>query len=94
MKNNRFYRCYAESLEGDIGTCFYEVDGNLVTRQIWAFNGQLYWANSASHKDQAHEFTDQPEWNDGDGADDLVECDAATFETIWAQAGGPPPYDP
>lgn len=89
MTNNHFYRCYAESQDGDVGTCFYEIDGNLVTRQIWDFNGHLFWANSGTHKDPAHEFTDQPEWNDGDGAIDLIETDAASFEKIWAQAGGP-----
>ena len=89
MAEPRFYRSYAESQDGEVGTCFYEVNGNLVTRQVWCFGDQLFWATPTASKNQTHEFTDQPEWDEGDGAIDLVECDRKMFERIWFDSGSP-----
>jgi hypothetical protein len=89
MEKTRFYRCYAESLDGEIGTCFYEVTGNLVTKQIWSFGEHLFWASPLGCKDETHGFTDQPEWNEGDGAIDLAKCDRETFLRVWSESGGP-----
>lgn len=89
MAKPRYFRAYAESLDDQVGVCFYEVINELVTRQLWQFGSQSYWAHFGRSKEPEYEFTDQPEWLDGDGAIDLIECDRQTFDLAWSDSGGP-----
>ena len=86
---HRYFRAYAESVGGETGVCLYEVSGELVTRQIWQFGDELFWAQLGASKSEEHEFTDQPEWNAGDGAIDLAEVDALQFHVLWFQSDAP-----
>ena len=89
MQTFAYFHCYAESLDYEVGVCHYEVLGNMVVRQIWVFGENVFWACQTSSKDEQHEFTDQPEWNDGYGAIELVESDRETFTRLWRDSGGP-----
>lgn len=60
-----------------------------MTRQIWQFGDNLYWAMQSAVKTESHGFTDQPGWNDGDGAIDLVENDSLSFHVLWFESGAP-----
>jgi hypothetical protein len=80
---------YAESADGEVGVCYVEVRADLVVRQIWEHGGHLYWCDATGHKDERHGFTDQPEWLDGLGADDLRTVDPDVFKGLWQRAGGP-----
>jgi len=58
----KYYKVYAESLEGDVGACYIEVGGdNSITRQVLVFKDKLYWSTPEAHADERHMFTDQPE---------------------------------
>ena len=89
MPSPSYFRYYGESLDGKTGFCHCEVIAEFVTRQIWEFGGNLYWANQSACKDELHGFTDQPEWHNGDGTIDLVESDSESFTSLWQYAGGP-----
>ncbi len=89
METPSFYRYYAESLDDETGFIHCEVVGNQVVRQVWQFGDNLYWASESGCKNEQHGFTDQPEWNNGDGAIDLVQTDIETFRLLWLNAGGP-----
>lgn len=42
----RYSRCYAESLDGDVGEYYCEVSpAHLVTRRIHVFGDRIYWAD-------------------------------------------------
>ena len=81
---------YAESLDAEVGLYYVEVRADEVVRQIMAFGDQLYWSHPTGWKDHRFMFTDQPEWLDGEGAEDLREITPVEFETLWQRAGGPP----
>lgn len=89
MTTPRYFRAYAESLDDQIGVCFYEVVNERVTRQLWQFGSESFWAYFGRSKDTEYAFTDQPEWLDGEGAIDLIECDRKTFDLAWTDSGGP-----
>ena len=90
MPNLSYFHCYAESLDYEVGVCHYEVLENMVVRQIWVFGEKVFWACETSCKDEKFNgFTDQPEWNNGDGAIELVESNSETFARLWRESGGP-----
>ena len=84
-----YYTYYAESLDGETGFIHCEVIEELVVRQIWQFGDNLFWACQSACKNELHGFTDQPEWDNGNGAIDLVESDHDAFAVLWRNAGGP-----
>ncbi|MFL6656757.1 MAG: hypothetical protein ACJ8GW_01695 [Massilia sp.] len=81
----RYFRFYAESLDGQVGYMVCEVSPhNLLTRQIQVFGDQLFWASPGSARDERYPFTDQPEFTEG-----VEECDeigADEFEVLWQRA--------
>ncbi|MEO2027447.1 MAG: hypothetical protein ABGZ23_16360 [Fuerstiella sp.] len=87
MNDPRFFRAYAESHEGE-GICFYKVVAEMVTHQLWQFGDAAYWATESGAKSSEYRFTDQPEWLDGSGADDLVQVSEDVFVAAWEAAGG------
>ena len=89
MPTQLFYRYYAESLDDETGFIHCEVIENQVVRQIWEFGDNLFWACESGCKDELYGFTDQPEWNNGEGAIDLVQTEIETFTLLWQNAGGP-----
>lgn len=83
------FAMYAESLDGEVGVQYVEVQADRVIRQIMEFGDQLFWSQPGDEKDHRYSFTDQPEWLDGQGAMDLQGIAASEFEALWQRAGGP-----
>lgn len=81
----KYFKAYAESVEGESGECFMEVDGdNLITRQVLEFDGTLYWATPEGHADERHMFTDQPEIDEE--LDELELIESSEFADVWERA--------
>jgi hypothetical protein len=81
----RYFRFYAESLEGQAGVMLCEVSpDNLLTRQIHIFGDYLYWAAPGSERDERYPFTDQPEFNEA--VEECEEIGAAEFLAVWQRA--------
>ena len=81
---------YAESAAGEVGRVYVEVRGGRIRRQLWAFDSGHYWAMAEACRDEGYGFTDQPEWNQGEGAMDLQPMTPDEFEHLWRRADGPP----
>ncbi|MEZ6056654.1 MAG: HYD1 signature containing ADP-ribosyltransferase family protein [Planctomycetaceae bacterium] len=80
-----FLKVYAESLDGEIGDCFIEVDSDdTIIRQVLSFDGKLYWATPDAYADERHMFTDQPEIDEKH--DDLSPIPVSEFIEIWKKA--------
>lgn len=50
-----------ETTTAKCGVCFYVVTNELVTRQLWQFSSQSYWAHFGRSNAPEYEFTDEPE---------------------------------
>ncbi len=82
---HRYFKVYAESLDGDIGDCFIEVGpDDTIIRQLLSFNDKLYWATPDAYADERYMFTDQPEIDEEH--DDLTPILASEFFSLWGKA--------
>jgi hypothetical protein len=87
----KYFKSYQESLEGEVGACYLEVDeNNVIVRQVTEFGKKLFWATPDGHADERHMFTDQPEIDEA--LDELEVIAPSEFADVWkrsmADAGG------
>ncbi|WP_445359598.1 hypothetical protein [Microbulbifer sp. ANSA005] len=86
--NRRFYKSYAEGMEGEEGAFLYEVVDQLIVRQIYVIDGCHFWATPNAENNEVYFFTDQPEFPKGDiprleKEFDLVELTEEDFLKVW-----------
>lgn len=80
----RYYKHWAESFEGEEGTVYFEIDGEIVNRQIEIYPSQTLWMTRDSQKVLDLDIADQPFC-----VLDLSENDrvlAEEFEKMWEKA--------
>ena len=83
---NKYYKLYAESVDGNIGECYIEVDSDrLITKQVLVFGTSLYWATPEEFSDEMYLFTEQPEIDEE--IDELESIEAEEFFAIWKKSG-------
>lgn len=81
----RYYKMYSESLEGQEGEFFCEIDDNgLLVRQIQVFGNKLYWATDDEEFDDSYPIGDQPEFNPKEY--DCQEISVDLFEKTWQKS--------
>ncbi len=81
----KYFKTYQESVEGEIGASYVEVDeNNVIVRQVTEFGEKLYWATPHGHADERHMFTDQPEIDEA--LDELEFIAPSEFADVWKRA--------
>lgn len=79
----KYYKCYSESHEGEVGDFFCAVENGIITRQINAYAGKLYWATPEGENNEEYFYTDQPEFEPTEADQEITK---EAFEQIWKKA--------
>ena len=79
-----YYKHYAESHDGDVGECYYDVRDGLVVRQVSVFDGVYYWATLQNCYDEQYDFTEKPEFDESDV--DSQSIPPEVFDAVWSAA--------
>ena len=80
----KYYKHWAESQYGDEGSVYFEIDNEIVTRQVELYPDKSYWMTRDSEKDPDFEIADQTFPVMGLTEDD--EISREEFEKIWEEA--------
>jgi hypothetical protein len=70
--------------EGE-GEFYYEIEDDLVVRQICVINNRILWADRDSSADAEYEFGDQPEFDEAEIPEymGLRRIASTEFEFLW-----------
>jgi len=79
----KYYAHYAESEDG-IGVAYFEVEGEIVLRQVEVYGERMYWSDQETEADIRHRICDQPVSVVGLTAID--ETSPKEFERVWRLA--------
>ena len=88
---SKYYKFYAEGLNGEEGHYYCEVTNEEIVRQIFSFGAELYWATPEDENDERYFFTDQPEFLESDlpireVARDFKSLTESEFLCVWNAA--------
>lgn len=80
----KYFKHWAESYDGEEGTVYFEVDDEVVTRQVEIYPNQTLWMSQQDAKDPKFEIADQPFGYLDLGEDNEISRKA--FEEMWERA--------
>jgi len=77
----KYYKMYAESLKGEVGEFYCEVDSGLLMRQIYHIGENIFWADEESEARGDYLLGDQRDFDESEI--DCEEISKDEFVRLW-----------